>query len=182
MTDFNCRDFSTFVELADTPGGRGVLKSQVWCPCARPSPSSVSGYPSALSLLASFPCALSITLSSFPSHIRLSGCPSAPPVPSSPPTSVSAHFHLDLCVLLASVPYYSLFTFFHQFFCLTVLHISLVLYFLWSHCPSILDKNLPHLQPPVVRMNLDKLLNSLSLSFLICITKGLVCLENNIYM
>lgn len=101
-------------------------------------------------------CSLSIMLSSFSSHIHLSGCPAAPPFPSSPPTSVSAPSHLDVCaVSLCPLFHFIFFSFPPIFLSHSPAHFSCSL----LHSVMILrfgTKNLPHVQSPVVRMNLGK--------------------------
>lgn len=134
MTDFNFRDFSIFDELSDNLGRKASSeKSRFGVTVPSFLLHLVLGFSDALFLPVSFPCVLSPSCFhlSPPTFIYLAALlllHSPPPRPHQFPRPL-----ILMCVLSVSVPYSTSFSSLsHQFFCLTVLHISLVLYFTQS--------------------------------------------------
>lgn len=134
MTDFNFRDISTFVELADNLGRMGSSeKSRFGVTVPGFLLHLVLGYAYALFLPVAFPCVLSPSCFhvSPPTFIYLAALlllHSPLPRPHQFPIPL-----ILTCALPVSIPFSMSFPSpFHQFFCLTVLHISLVLYFTQS--------------------------------------------------
>lgn len=172
MTDVHFRDVSAFAELADNLGRKGSVESQglVSLPQAFPC-VSFWVVPSPSFFLSPSLCPLPTLLPSLLPVMHLAALLLLHPLPLPPQFLLP----LTLTCLLSAV-------FSDQFFHLTVLHTSLILYFTRNHDLSILDNNLPVYSLLLSEWIWANSFTPLGLSVLICRREELVYLENRIYV